>query len=155
MCIRDRVSSDSFKKVNSRETTFNEIYSETADKIMKLMKYGHSDNFGVGYNDGNTCLLYTSKKTGIIKPGECEKLIINIPKSYIASYDDRGVDGYKSCYVLEEGLYKIYIGSDVRNAEESGQYDEKFTIVESLEEACAPIAVSYTHLDVYKRQDNI
>ncbi len=79
------------------------------------------------------------KKTGIIKPGECEKLIINIPKSYIASYDDRGVDGYKSCYVLEEGLYKIYIGSDVRNAEESGQYDEKFTIVESLEEACAPI----------------
>lgn len=48
------VSSDSFKKVNSKETTFNEIYSETTDKIMKLMKYGHSDNFGVGYNDGNT-----------------------------------------------------------------------------------------------------
>ena len=79
------------------------------------------------------------KKTGIIKPGECEKLIINIPKSYIASYDDSGVTGYKSCYILEEGLYKIYIGADVRNAEESGQYDEKFTIVESLEEACAPI----------------
>lgn len=48
------VSSYSFKKVNSKETTFNEIYSETTDKIMKLMKYGHSDNFGVGYNDGNT-----------------------------------------------------------------------------------------------------
>lgn len=48
------VSSDYFKKVNSKETTFNEIYSETTDKIMKLMKYGHSDNFGVGYNDGNT-----------------------------------------------------------------------------------------------------
>lgn len=48
------VISDSFKKVNSKETTFNEIYSETTDKIMKLMKYGHSDNFGVGYNDGNT-----------------------------------------------------------------------------------------------------
>lgn len=48
------VSSDFFKKVNSKETTFNEIYSETTDKIMKLMKYGHSDNFGVGYNDGNT-----------------------------------------------------------------------------------------------------
>lgn len=48
------VGSDSFKKVNSKETTFNEIYSETTDKIMKLMKYGHSDNFGVGYNDGNT-----------------------------------------------------------------------------------------------------
>ena len=48
------VSSDSFKKVNNSETTFNELYDETSDKIMQLMKYGHSDNFGVGYNDGNT-----------------------------------------------------------------------------------------------------
>ena len=48
------VSSGSFKKVNSKETTFNELYDETSDKIMQLIKYGHSDNFGVGYNDGNT-----------------------------------------------------------------------------------------------------
>ncbi len=48
------VSSDSFKKVNNKETTFNELYSETTDKVIELMKYGHSDNFGVGYNDGNT-----------------------------------------------------------------------------------------------------
>ena len=45
---------DCFKRVNNNETTFNEVYSETADKILQLMDYGHSDNFGVGYNDGNT-----------------------------------------------------------------------------------------------------
>ena len=48
------VSSDSFQKVNNLETTFNELYDETTDKIIQLMDYGHSDNFGVGYNDGNT-----------------------------------------------------------------------------------------------------
>lgn len=48
------VSSDSFQKVNKLETTFNELYDETTDKIIQLMDYGHSDNFGVGYNDGNT-----------------------------------------------------------------------------------------------------
>lgn len=48
------VSTNSFKKVNNKETKFNEVYDETTDKILQLMEYGHSDNFGVGYNDGNT-----------------------------------------------------------------------------------------------------
>ena len=48
------VSSDSFQKINNLETTFNELYDETTDKIIQLMDYGHSDNFGMGYNDGNT-----------------------------------------------------------------------------------------------------
>lgn len=48
------VSTDCFKNINNKETTINEVYSETADKILELMQYGHSDNFGVGYNDGNT-----------------------------------------------------------------------------------------------------
>lgn len=47
------VPSDSFTKVNNRETTFNELYKETTEKVTELVKYGHSDNFGVGYNDGN------------------------------------------------------------------------------------------------------
>ncbi|MBD7911404.1 extracellular solute-binding protein [Clostridium sp. Sa3CVN1] len=47
------VDSDFSKKINKGETTFNELYSETTDKIIQLIDYGHSDNFGVGYNDGN------------------------------------------------------------------------------------------------------
>ena len=47
------VSSEIFDKVNKREVTFSEIYDETTDKILELLEFGHSDNFGVGYNDGN------------------------------------------------------------------------------------------------------
>ena len=47
------VSNDSFKRVNNKEVTFNELYEETTDKVTELLQYGHSDNFGVGYNDGN------------------------------------------------------------------------------------------------------
>lgn len=79
-------------------------------------------------------------KTMVIKPGASEKVTIEIPKEYIASYDDSGVTGNKSSYVLEEGIYKVYIGSDVRSATIAGEYEEQFTIVENLEEAYAPIA---------------
>lgn len=79
-------------------------------------------------------------KTNIINPGESEKVTINIPKYYIASYDDCGITGYRSSYVLEEGCYKVYIGSDVRSAIISGEYNQEFTVVEKLEEAYAPIA---------------
>ena len=79
-------------------------------------------------------------KTSVINPGENQKVTINIPKYYIASYDDSGVTGYKSSYVLEEGCYKVYIGSDVRSAIISGEYSQEFTVVEKLEEVYAPIA---------------
>lgn len=77
-------------------------------------------------------------KTNVINSLENEKVEIRIPKYYIASYDDGGITGYKSCYVLEEGCYKVYIGSDVRSAKISGEYSEEFTLVEKLEEAYAP-----------------
>ena len=42
-------------------------------------------------------------KTRELAPGEKEELVIIIPKYDMASYDDSGVTGHKSCYVLEEG----------------------------------------------------
>ncbi|WP_195987182.1 extracellular solute-binding protein [Clostridium sp. D53t1_180928_C8] len=61
------VSSDSFQRVNNLEITFNELYDETTDKIIQLMDYGHSDNFGVGYNDGNTA--FAQGKTAMYLQG--------------------------------------------------------------------------------------
>ena len=78
-------------------------------------------------------------KTGELKPGEKEEVVIVIPKYDLASYDDSGVTGHKSCYVLEEGTYEISVGSDVRSAESAGCYEEKFRVVEKLQEACAPV----------------
>lgn len=77
-------------------------------------------------------------KTDSIKPGETEEFVVNCPKSYFASYDDTGVTGHKSCVLLEEGNYQIYVGQDVRTAFYCGEWNEAFTILESLEEVCAP-----------------
>ena len=78
-------------------------------------------------------------KTGELKPGEKEEVVIVIPKYDLTSYDDSGVTGHKSCYVLEEGTYEIFVGSDVRSAESAGSYEEKFRVVEKLQEAYAPV----------------
>ena len=43
-------------------------------------------------------------KTGITEPGEIETLEIKIKVSALAAYDDSGVTGNKSCYVLESGM---------------------------------------------------
>lgn len=83
-------------------------------------------------------------KTKLLAPGEEEVLELTIPVSRFASYDDSGVTGHKSCYVLEEGLYKIYVGNSVRctekaNVDGKGGYEVSSCIVtEKLEEAIAP-----------------
>ncbi len=80
-------------------------------------------------------------KTGLLKPEEREILHFKINIQKLASYDDSGCTGYKSCYVLEAGEYKFYVGTDVRTAELAGSYFIKETIVvEELQEALAPTA---------------
>ena len=78
-------------------------------------------------------------KTRELAPGEKEELVIIIPKYDMASYDDSGVTGHKSCYVLEEGTYEIFAGSDVRSAKSAGIYEEELRVIEQLQEAYAPI----------------
>ena len=78
-------------------------------------------------------------KTKELAPGEQEEICIVIPKYDMASYDDSGVTGHKSCYVLEEGTYEIFVGSDVRSAKAVGTYEEEFRVLEQLQEAYAPV----------------
>ena len=78
-------------------------------------------------------------KTKELESGEQEEVCIVIPKYDMASYDDSGVTGHKSCYVLEEGIYEIFVGSDVRSAVSVGCYEEEFRVIEELEEAYAPV----------------
>lgn len=78
-------------------------------------------------------------KTGELLPGEKEELSVWIPQYHLASYDDSGITGYRSCYVLEAGEYKFWIGTDVRSGEYAGSVHYKDLIVaERLEEALAP-----------------
>ena len=45
---------DFIEKRLKNETSFTERYGEVAEKLLALLDYGHDDNFGVGYDDGNT-----------------------------------------------------------------------------------------------------
>ncbi len=51
-------------------------------------------------------------KTEELKPGASEELILKAELTELASYDDSGVTGHKSCYVLEAGDYIFYAGTD-------------------------------------------
>lgn len=89
--------------------------------------------------------LIAFHKTKLLLPGETEQIIVSFPIYQMASYDDGGATGFSSCYVLEEGKYKIYVGNSVRQAElvnigeEGGYFVPKTFVVEQLEEALAPI----------------
>lgn len=78
------------------------------------------------------------QKTALLQPKEREAFIIDCPKAYFASYDEDGAAGNKSCYVLEEGKYEIYVGTDVRNAVCAGSWQQEHEVLERLHEACAP-----------------
>ena len=47
------------------------------------------------------------KKTAELQPGESEAVEIAFEIASLASYDDSGVTGHKSAYVLEAGAYNI------------------------------------------------
>ncbi len=83
--------------------------------------------------------LIDFKKTKELNPDESEVLEISFLKSQLSSYDDSGVTGNKHCYVMENGEYKIYAGTDVRSSREVLSFVLDETVVtEQLEEVMAP-----------------
>lgn len=84
-------------------------------------------------------ILLAYGKTETLAPGESCRMTLNIPLERLASYDDSGVTGHKSSFLLEEGEYRIYGGFDVRSAGLIGTFTADLTVVETLEEACAPV----------------
>lgn len=80
-------------------------------------------------------------KTKELAPGESEEIDLTATRYQLSSYDDSGLTGHKSCYVLQEGSYRFYCGEDVRSAAFAGEYTvEKNTVIKRLSEVCAPAA---------------
>ena len=80
------------------------------------------------------------KKTKNIAPGKSSTVKVTVPLSYLASYDDGGKTGYKSCFVMESGKYTFLAGNSSRNTSEIYSFDIANTVVtEKLNEACAPV----------------
>lgn len=84
-------------------------------------------------------------KTKLLECGEKQTMQITVPLKRLASYDDSGVTGHKSCYVMEAGTYRFHIGNSIRNTKpvlidgQEGYVLEKLRIVKKLEEVCAPV----------------
>ncbi len=55
-------------------------------------------------------------KTRELAPGESAELELSFAITDMAVYDDTGVTGHKSCYVLDRGCYDIYAGTDSHSA---------------------------------------
>lgn len=83
-------------------------------------------------------------KTKLLAPGESQNLTFTIGAEQMASYDDSGVTGCKNAYVLEAGLYRLYVGTDVRSAVlvniegKQGLEIPVCTVVQQLQEVLAP-----------------
>jgi len=85
-------------------------------------------------------VLADFNKTKTLDEGKSEILTFNIPFENFASYDDSGVTGYKSAFVLEEGEYKVFAGSNVRSAGEALSFNlAKLILIKQCEEAMAPV----------------
>lgn len=79
------------------------------------------------------------KKTKPLSENEKDFAEFNIPFYTFASYDDSGMSGFKSSYILEKGEYNFYLGGDVRSAEKIFSFYLDETVVsETLKEVCAP-----------------
>jgi beta-glucosidase len=89
-------------------------------------------------------VLAAFAKTKLLQPGESQRLTVTFPVNAMSSYDDGGVSGHRSAYVLEAGVYQIYVGNSVKNLSQvsvegqDGYKVDALQVVEQLEEALAP-----------------
>ena len=95
--------------------------------------------------------LIAFKKTKTLAPNEEETLTLEFDVDKMRAYDDSGVTGNKSCYVLEAGQYIIYVGNNVKDAIPVLVHTEEQTrVVEKCGEALSPV----TPFERMKRKEN-
>ena len=78
-------------------------------------------------------------KTRTLQPGESQTLSFEIPLESVASYEDSGVTGHKSAWILEQGGYVFYAGADVRSASEAYSLTLPETVVRQCKSALGPL----------------
>lgn len=85
-------------------------------------------------------ILCGYEKTNTLSPGESQTVTISVSKTQTASYDDSGISGHAHCFILEEGDYHFYVGTDVRHAKKTYTCTQNGTLViSSHQQALAPV----------------
>ena len=99
--------------------------------------------------------LCAYEKPENLAPGQSQTLKIAFDINGIASYDDSGVTGNKSCYVLEAGDYNFYVGNSVKNNKLAYTYKiEELKVTEQLSEAACPNDENLTLIKPGKRRED-
>ena len=96
------------------------------------------------------CELVAYAKTKLLEKGESQILSLEFSLSDMASFDDLGVTGYKSSYVLEAGQYVIYAGNSSRNITPVFVYMQDETVVT---EKCTQALSPKTSFERFKNVD--
>lgn len=79
-------------------------------------------------------------KTGNIEPNADEQAIISTDFYTFASFDDSGVTGHNSSWILEKGNYEVFLGDNVRNAVKVYEFNiDEDIVFETLESALKPV----------------
>ena len=126
-------------KVNGNKITVSATVKNTGDVAGKeaVQVYFGAPKGKLG-KSARELIAYA--KTDIVASGAEQALEIEFEIDKMCAYDDSGVTGNKSCYVLEEGDYQIYVGSSVRDAENVFTYTQDATkVVERCTEALSPV----------------
>lgn len=77
-------------------------------------------------------------RTAELDPGQSEIVPLAVPLDDLASYDDQGATGHRSAWVLEPGEYRVFVGTDVRQAALVGSVHlGELRVVRQLEEVAA------------------
>lgn len=103
--------------------------------------------------------LVSFAKTKLLAPGESQTLTMEFAASSMASYDDSDKTNHKSCYVLEEGIYKFYVGTSVRDVRQiwidgkEGFELAECQVVQELKEALAP-TVNFERIRSGQKNEN-
>ena len=73
-------------------------------------------------------------KTGELYPGESEEVTLSLSEEQLASFSEK-----EQAWVLQPGVYRFWLGENVRDAAPAGEYTVAETrIVKCTTEACAP-----------------
>ena len=84
--------------------------------------------------------LVAFAKTQELNPGDTQHLTLECSAYQISSYDGSGLTGNKSCYVIQPGEYRFYLGTNVREAEHVGSLHlNELMVAARLSEAAAPV----------------
>ena len=92
------------------------------------------------------------EKTRLLKPGETQEISISFKTYSMAVFDDTGVLGEKSVWVMENGEYKIMLGTDSHNTEIIGTHTEQDTrVTERCHEIITTLSERLTRSGKYEK----